>query len=342
MRARPRLGLGGFAGLSVVMLLAAAWLAMSIGDVDVSPGEVLRILANRLFGAGYAVDPISDGIVWHYRLSRAIVAACVGGALALCGVVLQALLRNPLAEPYLLGISAGASTGAAAVIVLGAGAFTFGLSGGAFLGACLAFIFVAVLAGSGGGGTQRIILAGIASSQLFNAATAFVIASSATAEQARGIMFWMLGSLSAVRWPDTMLALPAVLAALGWCFYRARALDAFTFGEDAAASLGINVRRVRIELFALTALLTAAVVSIVGAVGFVGLVVPHAVRLVLGARHRRLIPATVLAGAVFLVIADIVSRVILPGQVLPIGVITALVGAPIFAVMLWRTRRPGA
>ena len=338
----PRgVGLGSFLAVSILVLLAAMWLAMAIGDVAVHPATVLDVLANRLFGATNAIDPIEEGIVWHYRLSRAVVAACVGGILALCGVVLQALLRNPLAEPYLLGISAGASIGAAAVLVLGVGSFTFGLAGGAFLGAALAFLFVAALAGKASGGTERIILAGIAGSQLFNAATSFIITSAANAEQTRGVMFWLLGSLGGVRWMDAALAFPAMMVGLALCLFRARALDAFTFGETAASTMGVDIRRVRLELFGLAALLTASVVSVVGAIGFVGLVIPHAVRLLLGGRHMRLIPATVLAGAVFLVLADILARIIVPGQVLPIGVVTALFGAPIFAAMLWTTRRHG-
>ena len=332
-------GLGQFLAVGVLILLAAMWLAMAIGDVPVHPTTVLDVLANRLLGAGIALDPIEEGIVWHYRLSRAVVAACGGAILALCGVVLQALLRNPLAEPYLLGISAGASTGAAAVLVLGIGSFTFGLAGGAFMGATLAFLFVAVLAGKAGGGSERIILAGIAGSQLFNAATTFIITSSANAEQTRGVMFWLLGSLGGVRWMDAAFAFPAVALGMALCLFRARALDAFTFGETAATTMGVDIRRIRIELFGLAALLTASVVSVVGAIGFVGLVIPHAVRLVLGGRHMRLIPATALTGAVFLVMADVLARIIIPGQVLPIGVVTALFGAPIFAAMLWNTRR---
>lgn len=330
-----------FALISICALLVAIIMAMTIGDISVKPLDVARVLSNRILGTNYLIDPIEAGIIWHYRLSRAIVAACAGAVLALCGVVLQALLRNPLAEPYLLGISAGASTGAAAVVVWGGSVITIGLTGGAFVGAIAAFLFVVVLAGRGGNRTERIILAGIAGSQLFNAATAFIITSSANAEQTRGIMFWLLGSLGGVRWADAAVAVPAVLLGCGLCLWQARALDAFAFGETAAATLGINIRRVRFGLFALTALMTASVVSVVGAIGFVGLVVPHAVRLVVGSRHGVLIPASVSAGAVFLVLADIISRILLPGRVLPIGVVTALVGAPVFAFMLWSTRRSG-
>ncbi|SIT09161.1 FecCD family ABC transporter permease [Paracoccus saliphilus] len=334
-----RLRLPVFELIALVALCFAMVGAVAIGDITVPPAEILKMLGNRIFGMDFAVDPIREGIVWHYRLSRAAMAASAGAALAVCGTVLQALLRNPLAEPYLLGISAGASTGAVLVMILGIGAGAVTLSGGAFLGAGLAFAFVAFLAHGSGGGTERIILAGIAGSQLFNAATSFIVITSANAEQTRGIMFWLLGSLGGVRWPDVALAMPVLATGLAICLYRARALDAFAFGEDAAASLGIDTVRIRAELFAITAMLTAGIVSLVGAVGFVGLVVPHASRFLVGPAHGRLIPATALAGGVFMVTADVLSRIVVPGQVLPIGVVTALFGAPAFAFILWRSRR---
>lgn len=338
------LGLGAFLMLSAAALLVAVSGAIVLGEIAVTPQVVARTLGNRVLGLNLAVDPVREGIIWHYRLSRAAVAICAGASLAICGAVLQALLRNPLAEPYLLGISAGASTGAVMIMVLGFGAGALSVSIGAFAGAGLAFAYVAVLAFGAGGGTERIILAGIAGSQLFNAATAFIVTSSASAEQTRGIMFWLLGSLGGVRWPDVSMAFPVMLFGLAVALYRARALGAFAFGEDAAASLGVNVNRVRVELFALTVLLTATVVRIVGAVGFVGLVIPHAVRFIVGPSHGRLILGSALAGGVFMVAADVLSRLVLPGQVLPgqvlpIGVITALFGAPAFAFILWRSRR---
>ena len=201
------------------------------------------------------------------------------------------------------------------------------------------FPFVALLAQAAGGGVGLraagvIVLAGIAGSQMFNALTALMITKSANAEQARAIMFWLLGNMSGVRWPDVLSALPAAMIGLLACLWHARALDAFTFGSDSAASLGIPVRRVQLLLIGTAALVTAVMVSVVGAIGFVGLVIPHAMRIVVGHRHAILVPASALAGAVFLVFADVISRVIVPGQVLPIGVVTALVGAPVFALIL--------
>lgn len=323
--------------LLVLLTLSVALIGgVAIGETSIEPSVVLQVLANKLWGAGYVLDPIDEGIVWNYRLTRALVAAACGAGLATCGVILQSLLRNPLADPYLLGISAGASTGAVMVALLGVGAGAISLSVGAFAGAVTAFALVILLARVSGSasGTGQIILAGIAGSQLFNALTAFLITRSASSEQARGIMFWLLGNLGGVRWPSVWLAVPVALLGLVVCLWHRRALDAFTFGADSAASLGIAVRRVQILLIGCAALVTAVMVSIVGSIGFVGLVIPHAARLLLGTGHARLLPASALAGAVFLIAADVLSRTLIKGQVIPVGVITALAGAPVFALIL--------
>ena len=223
--------------------------------------------------------------------------------------------------------------------ILGVGGGVLGISTGSFLGASLAFVVVAALARAAGGGPAHLVLAGIAGSQLFNAVTSFLIAKSANAEQARGIMFWLLGNLSGVRWPDVSLAVPVAVLGFFTCIWFSRAMDAFSFGTSSAASLGIPVRRVQIVLIGAVTLMTAAMVSLVGSIGFVGLVIPHAMRYVVGPRHSRLVPAAALAGAVFLIVADIASRMLIPGQVVPIGVVTALVGAPGFALILIHNRR---
>jgi iron complex transport system permease protein len=323
---------------ALVLLGVSLAFAASVGETAIPIQTVMETIANHVWGAGYSVDPIDAGIVWNYRLSRAVVAASCGAALALSGAVLQALLRNALADPYLLGISAGASTGAVSVAILGVGAGMFGLSVGAFIGSVVAFAFVSLLALQAGRGTGAIILAGIAGAQLFNALTSFIVTKSASAEEARGIMFWLLGNLSGVRWPDATQALPMAIIGLLVCLWHARALDAFTFGRDSAASLGVPVRRVYVILIGISALMTAVMVSIVGSIGFVGLVIPHAARFFVGNRHGLLLPLSALIGALFLVGADVISRVIVPGQVLPIGVITALVGAPAFALILCHGR----
>ncbi|MPQ87138.1 iron ABC transporter permease [Pseudomonas sp. MAFF 730085] len=322
--------------LALALLLIAVLAGAAIGETNIEPQVVLQVLANKLWAAGYVLDPIDEGVVWNYRLTRALVAAACGAGLATCGVILQSLLRNPLADPYLLGISAGASTGAVLVALIGIGGGLISLSAGAFAGAMAAFALVILLARVSGSSsaTGQVILAGIAGSQLFNALTAFLITKSASSEQARGIMFWLLGNLSGVRWPSVWLAVPVAVAGLAVCLWHRRALDAFTFGTDSAASLGIPVRRVQIVLVGCAALVTAVMVSIVGSIGFVGLVIPHAARLLLGTGHSRLLPASALGGALFLIAADVLSRTLVKGQVIPVGVVTALVGAPAFALIL--------
>ena len=327
---------------ALALLAVAVLLGVAVGETRLSPTVVYQVLANQLAGAQYPVDPIDQGIVWNYRLARALVAASCGAGLAISGVILQSLLRNALAEPYLLGISAGASTGAVLVSVAGLGAGAISMTTGAFFGAVCAFALVALLAHAAGSGGLRnsaqIVLAGIAGSQLFNALTSLIITKSGSAEQARGIMFWLLGNLSGVRWGDTLLTAGVAVAGIAICAWHARALDAFTFGSESAAALGVPVRRVQLVLLLVAALITAVMVSIVGAIGFVDLVIPHAARFMVGVRHRRLIPASALIGAVFLIAADVISRTLIPGQVLPIGVITALVGAPVFAGILLKGR----
>ena len=345
---KPRFG-GLTPAVSIVggatILIAAIGAALVIGETSIPLSTIWNVLRLE---AGYPapdVNPIDHGILWSYRLPRAILAMACGTSLALSGVVLQALLRNPLADPYILGLSAGASTGAVAVAILGLGAGALTLSGGAFIGALLAFGFVAWLArmasGDNPGATSSLalLLAGVAGAQLFHALTALIIAKSADANQARGIIFWMMGNLSGSRWPDVYLAVPIAMLGAGVIFAHSRALDAMTFGREAAQSMGISTGFVMTVLIGATALLTAVMVSLTGAIGFVGLVVPHAMRFLVGVRHFVLIPATALAGGVFLILADIVSRVLIPGQTLPIGVVTALVGAPAFAIILVRSSR---
>jgi len=327
-----------FLCLSLIVLAFTVATATAIGDYNISLRTVFLSVTNELGLTGADIAPIEQSVVWNLRLSRALVAALAGAGLAICGAILQALLRNALAEPFVLGVSAGASTGAVCVIVLGIGAGGLSLSLGAFAGAFAAFALVALLSNGATSGPNHTILAGVAASQLFNALTSYIVTTSGNAQQARDVMFWLLGSFGGVRWPDVQLLLVVVIVSLGVCIWMGRALDAFTFGDEDAAALGVPVARIRLVLFGVTALLTATIVSMVGAIGFVGLVVPHAARYVVGPLHLRLLPACAVVGAVFMVIADITSRVIATQQTVPIGVVTALVGVPFFAIILYRAR----
>ena len=329
-------------GICLASLLAIALvvgISVGIGDMPIPLSTTYYAITNKLGLTTIELTRIHETVIWEYRLSRALVAVFCGAGLALCGAIMQALLRNPLAEPYVLGISAGASTGAVAVVILGIGAGALSLSAGAFAGAFAAFLLVALLSSGARGGADRTILAGVAASQLFNAATSYIVTTSGNAQQARDVMFWLLGSFGGVRWPEFGLVSIVVGFGLILCLLYARVLDAFAFGDEAAVSLGINVGKTRIILFALTAVMTATIVSMVGTIGFVGLVVPHAARFVVGPLHARLLPASAVTGAVFMVLADIASRTLIPQQVLPIGVVTALVGVPFFSVILYKLQR---
>ncbi|AUS30700.1 iron ABC transporter permease [Rhodococcus sp. FH8] len=324
--------------IGVVTLAGSAAVAITLGPAGLSVGEVASIVVGHLGGTAADVTPIRDGIVWDLRLPRTLLAALCGAGLGLCGAIMQSLLRNPLADPFVLGISSGASTGAVLIVILGVGSGLIGLSSGAFIGAVISFALVLLLAHAAGGTPDRVILAGVAATQLFSALTSFIVITSADPEQTRGVMFWLLGSLGGADWLDVALCAAVVAVGLVVCLTHSRALDAFAFGEDAASSLGVNVWRVRVTLLLATALMTAVIVSVAGAIGFVGLVLPHAARALVGSNHRRLLPASALIGSIFLVWVDAVARTAIAPQELPAGVVTALVGVPAFAVILWRRK----
>ncbi|MCC9306135.1 iron ABC transporter permease [Kitasatospora sp. RB6PN24] len=330
---------GLVAAALAVALLAALTVAVSLGAVDIPVGEVWTVLGHRL--AGDAPQPgTRDLIVWQLRAPRALLAAVVGAGLGLVGTAVQALVRNPLADPYLLGISSGASLGAVAMIVLGAGvgsALGFGVSAAAFAGALASFALVWALARRGGGfAPMRLVLAGVGIGQFLSGFTSFLVLQVGDDQQTRGVLFWLMGSLGGATW--SQLPIPVAAVALGLLVLqaRARSLNALLMGDETAAGLGVDVARLRRELFAVTSLLTGVLVAVSGAIGFVGLLVPHVCRLLVGGDHRRLLPLSALAGAVLLVVVDTIARTALSTQEVPIGVVTALIGAPVLLYLLDR------
>lgn len=332
----PRLRL--FAPALLAVLLASMVLAVTLGPADIAPMEVWQTIGHRLgLVAESPVGRLREAIIWELRLPRVLVAAAMGAGLALCGAVLQALTRNPLADPYLLGLSSGASFGAVIFLLLGA---TLLMPLGAFLGAGAAMALTLLVTQLLGGVTpSRAILAGISISALAAAGTSLLIFWSVTADSYREILSWLMGSLGGVVWGEALPVLAGVAVLGGLLLVSGRALDAFAFGETAAASLGVDVARLRWLLLGGTALLTGVLVSIGGAIGFVGLVVPHIVRLVTGSRHRLLLPVSMLAGAIFMVWTDTAARSLFAPRELPVGILTALLGAPIFLLVLFRYRR---
>jgi iron complex transport system permease protein len=322
--------------ISMVLLVASITAAVTIGPADISGAEVWGSILAHISGNEGSLSVLRDGIVWELRLPRVLTSAAVGAGLAVSGAVMQAVTRNPLADPYLLGLSSGASLGAVGVLLLGA-AIVVPLA--AFIGALTALGLTLVLATSLGRITpSRTVLAGVAVSALASAVTSLVIFWTVTGDSYREILGWLLGSLAGARWQAVAIVFVALAVAGVPIVLSGRVLDFFAFGDTSAASLGVNVQGVRWSLLAATALLTGAMVSVSGSIGFVGLVLPHAVRLLVGPRHRALLPLVAIVGAIFLVWADTAARTLFDPRELPVGIITALIGAPIFALLLARRR----
>lgn len=326
--------------LAVAGLLASVVAASLFGSADIRPLDVVStILRHAGLGAIAPTPPLPgllDALIWESRFPRVLLAAAVGMALAVSGAVLQAVTRNPLADPYLLGVSSGASTGAVAVLLLGIGG-SISLSTGAFVGGLVSFgLLLALLGGGRVASPSRVVLTGVLVSQFFAAVTSVILMVSGDANSTRGFTYWLLGTLGGARWEGVTVTVLIILAGVIAVQFFAPALDAFTFGWDSAAALGINVTAARIWLMVLTSVITAAAVAASGAIGFIGLLIPHAVRILTGPTHRTLLPLSAITGAIFLIWVDAFARTAFSPHELPAGVITALLGAPAFALVLKR------
>ena len=329
-------------GLTVLLVLTTG-LALAIGSVPVPWSQTWRILAHRLAGPALVAPDwtrAQDLIVADTRLPRVLLAALVGAALTVAGMVLQAVVRNPLAGPSVIGVSSGAATGAVLVMrfgLLGVGALT--LNAAAFAGALATLAVVLTIARSGGRVTVlRLILGGVAVGSVLSALTSLLVLTAPSPTLAAQVLFWTLGGFGAARWE--LLVVPAVVlvAGLAVLLSRARDLDLLLAGEESAAALGLDVHRFRQAMFVLVAVLVGVTVAVSGVIGFVGLMLPHVVRFLVGAGHRRGLPVAVLVGAVFTVSADLLARTVISPEELPVGIVTALVGGPFF---VWLLRRDG-
>lgn len=325
-------------GLSVLLALSCA-VSLGFGAAQVPLERVLAILGQHLFGilSEAAVSVGQDSIVWQLRAPRVLLGALVGAGLALVGTALQAVTRNPLADPHLLGVSSGAAFGAVLVVLyLGEFAGMLSLPLAAFVGAMASMLLVLAIASRGGRlHSERLLLAGVAVSFVMMAASNLLLYLG-NPHAASSVLFWMLGGLGLARWE--LLWLPALCLALALAVLLGlgRALNALMAGEQSAVSLGLEPRRVRLVVFVVASLLTGVLVSLSGAIGFVGLMLPHVARFLVGAEHRRLLPVAALLGALFLVWVDVAARTWLAPQDLPIGIVTAAIGGVFFLAMLRR------
>jgi iron complex transport system permease protein len=335
-RRRPFvLAVAGLVGLGL-----AAIVAVGLGSVSVAPGDTLAIVAHRLFllDVPRTWSPTAETIVWELRLPRVLEAMIVGLGLAVAGTTFQGLLRNPLADPYVLGTASGAALGAAVAVMIPVRieVLSFGLLQLlAFVGALTSVTLVYRLSrATGGSPLTSLLLTGYALGSLLAAALAMAMYLSGTA--LRQIFAYLLGSFDNASWGQLAGAVPIILVASALILVRARSLNGLLLGEETATHLGVDVRRERVVLLGLASLITAAAVSISGLIGFVGLVVPHVVRLLVGPNARLVLPLSAIGGAVLMVVADLVARLL--GEI-PVGVITAVLGAPFFLLLLRRAQR---
>ncbi|WP_223399519.1 FecCD family ABC transporter permease [Nocardioides rotundus] len=345
LRAGRRRAAAWLVGLTLGLVLTII-AGVGLGASSLPVGTVARILASHLgIDLGGAWSAPADAIVWQVRLPRVLLSVLVGAGLAVCGVALQAMVRNVLADPYLLGVNSGASSGAAAAILFGFGAGfgEYALQSTAFLGALAASLLVFLVARSAGRVTSiRLLLAGVAVGYALYALTSFLIFASGSAEGARSVMFWLLGSLALAQWSAPLLIVAVVVGgSVALLTVWGRRLDALAIGDETAHTIGVRPDRVRLQLLLVVALCIGVVVSASGSIGFVGLVVPHLARRAVGGRHVRVVAVAALMGAILLVWADVLARTLFAPQEIPIGIITSLVGAPFLLVLIRRLHAAG-
>lgn len=322
------------------LLILSIMVAVTIGSVDISVSEVYKIIIYKTFGIG---DPASfqkgmtTDIVWFLRLPRLLLAMAVGTILALSGVVMQAIVKNPLADPYILGVSSGASLGATLAIMLGLGAAFGNQSIGvlAFIGAFSVSILVVGLANTGGQSTSsRLILSGMALSAMCSAISSFIIFIKDDAEGMRDIEYWLMGSVAGANWSTVATVVFISLLLLVFFMSQYRTLNLMLLGDDVSITLGKNLHKYRTAYLLLVAIGVGFAVYASGMIGFVGLIIPHIIRMFVGSDHRKVLILSALLGSIFLVWADVACRIIISGSELPIGILTSLIGGPFFVYLI--------
>jgi len=328
-------------GLLAALMAAVIIVSTGMGYIKVPAAAVVKVILGRLTGQAQfleGLDSVIATVVMDVRLPRILSAAIVGGGLAVSGVVFQGILLNPLADPYTLGVSAGAAFGASLAILLNIGLLgMYSVPLFAFLGATVTLVFVIYLSSSGGGITSNnLILSGIIVAAILSAGISFLkyIAD----EQVSVIIFWLMGSFGSKTWNDVALTLAFVGLGLAVFIFFARDMNLMSLGDRTASSLGVNTRRVTMILLVTASLVGAVCVSVSGIIGFVGLLVPHMMRLLTGPDNQRLVPVSLLAGAILLLAADTITRAVLPSEI-PIGVLTALIGGPFFCYLFRRQQK---
>ncbi|ELC8395997.1 iron ABC transporter permease [Clostridium perfringens] len=326
--------------LLILLFISSIILGISFGAVDIPPYDVYRVFLYKVFGINIGnLDEILNStlfdIIWGVRMPRVLLGAFSGMALAMVGLIMQATIQNPLGDPYILGLSSGASLGATFSILIGFSGVlsSFGAPLGAFLGALMASIFVYFLARIGGRITPfKMILAGMVISSICSSLTSLIIFLSKDNEGIRTVNFWMMGSLAGAEWSNIVLPIAISVIPLIYFFTQYRNLNLMVLGDETSITLGLNIEKHRKIYMILSSLITGVIVSVCGTIGFVGIMIPHIVRLIFGTDHKTLLPFSALVGAIFLIWADVIARCAITNMELPIGIITSVIGAPF---LLW-------
>lgn len=325
--------------LIFILIITLFW-GLSIGTVKLLPNQIYEVILSQ-FTNDIPFDTVGQGpihdIIWLLRLPRLILAVLIGCGLSICGVVMQAIVKNPLADPYILGISSGASLGATSAILLGFGAFLgkdfIGIS--AFIGAFIISLAVLFISNIGGrSNSMKLLLSGMALSAVCSAFSSFIVYFSNNKEGIQTITYWLMGSLSGARWDILTIIAPVIILSVLFFWTQSRILNLMLLGDETAVTLGYDLHIYRLIYLLISSLIVGFIVYSAGMIGFVGLIIPHIVRILVGTDHKKLIPISALIGAIFLVIADGLCRIIIPHTELPIGILISLIGAPWFVYLM--------
>ena len=324
----------------IVLLIISIMTAVTIGSVDISIHEVYKVIGYKLFNikafSEYASGPIHD-VIWLIRLPRVILAVAIGMGLAVSGVIMQAIVKNPIADPYVLGISSGASLGATLAIMLGVGT-VFGTNSigiMAFIGALIISFAVMFIANLGGNATSsKLVLAGMALSSVSSAFSSFIIYISDNITGMKDVTYWLMGSLGGSNWENIVVVLPIMIIATLFFWSRYRTLNLMLLGDEVSITLGTDLYKSRHIYLVITAIMIGFAVYSSGTIGFVGLIIPHIVRILFGTDHKKLVPLSALLGAIFLIWADVAARSIIPNSEMPIGILVSIIGAPCFLYLM--------
>lgn len=323
--------------VSIALLVLSVFLAVGLGTVNISFSDTYKIIIGKIFNNSNLYSEISKStvyIVWSLRVPRVLLGLLAGAGLSLCGAVMQSTVNNPIAEPYILGVSSGATFGATLIIALG---LSQAVSVGSFLGAVIAtFLVMGIASHKGKMTATRLILSGTVVNALFTAFSNFIISVFASSDSIADIKFWTMGSLASASYQQ--LIVPAVVVILASIFFltQARTMNTMMLGDETAISLGVNLSVYRIIYMSVIALLTGVLVASCGIIGFVGLIIPHIVRGIVGTNHKKVLPLSIVIGSIFLIWADVLARTLVKNSELPIGIFTALVGAPFFIYIVVR------